>query len=130
MQVLDLAAVFAQESRGELRLRLQVNNADVVPGSASAIKWEVYLQRHWFAEGEQSLTQPLAPKGATEFEVRLPIAFVRTGSVSAEGTSVEFLIRGILTAQLQGSEQALSFQRTLRINAPGAPIWTPGADEG
>jgi hypothetical protein len=130
VQVLDLVAVFSGESRGELKLKLQVKNEAATPGAASALKWEVWLQHHWFAEGEQSLDQPLASRGLTQFEVQLPIAFVRSGSGSAEGVPVEFFVRGVLTARIEGSDQALGFERALRVIAPGAPIWVPAADQG
>jgi hypothetical protein len=124
-----LIVAFSDESRGELKLRLELNNEDSAPGSASSIQWEVWLQRHWFAEGEQSLAQPLASSGNTQFEVRLPLAFVRRGIAAAQGAPVEFLVRGVLTAHLGGSDQALGFQRTLTVVAPGAPIWIPGTEE-
>jgi hypothetical protein len=90
------------------------------------VSWRIWIQRRWFAQGEQVVSQPIAAGGATRMELVLPLA-LRRAPAPAELVPVELTIRGELTALIGGVEETLGFARTLVVNAPSTRLG--GVDE-
>lgn len=128
MEVLGLAIAFTGENRAECKLKLSVQNQEPADGSATRLSWELWVQRRWFAEGEQTFYQPLLPAGATQFELSLPIALRRTPA-SPGTVEVDAWVRGQLTATFGSSEDQIPFERMLRARAPASPLWEVTLEE-
>lgn len=128
LEVLGVSIAFAGESRVELKLRLSFDNPEHTVGAATALSWEIWVRRRWFAEGEQSIYQPLLPSGTTEFDVALPIA-LRRAPVLPGTTHVDLFVRGELSSAIGSSEEQTPFQRMLRASAPASPLWETGVEE-
>ncbi|HME90167.1 MAG TPA: hypothetical protein VKE49_02005 [Myxococcaceae bacterium] len=128
VEVLGAAIAFTGENRAECKLQLAVQNPQTTGGSATRITWELWVQRRWFAEGDQYFYQPLLPAGPTQFELALPIA-LRRAPASPGTVEVDVWIRGKLTTSLGGSEDQVPFERMLRAKAPASPLWEVVSEE-
>lgn len=128
VEVLAVSIAFTGENRAECKLKLAVQNHEPAGGSATRLSWELWVQRRWFAEGEQSFYQPLLPAGATQFELALPIA-LRRAPASPGTVEVDAWVRGQLTASFGSSEDQIPFEKMLRAKAPASPLWQVTLEE-
>ncbi len=126
VQVLSVTPTYKNDGGADFAVLIAVANPDPQPGNATRVSWRIWVQRRLFAEGEQVLSQPIAARVTTQFQLTLPLA-LRRAPATAELIPVEFSIRGDLTAVIGGAEETFSFARTLWVSAPSSR--TSGADE-
>jgi hypothetical protein len=117
VQVLSVTPTYRSDGGASFAVLIAVANHETQPGRATRVSWRIWLQRRWFAQGEQVLAQPIAAGGATRFELVLPLA-LRRPPAPADLVPVELSFRGDLTRVIGGSEETLPFARTLTVSAP------------
>jgi len=126
VQVLSITPVYKSDGGADFAVVMSVADLGGQEGLATRVSWRIWIQRRWFAQGEQVVSQPIAARGATRLELVLPLALRRTPT-PAELVPIELTIRGELSALIGGVEETLGFARTLVVQAPS--IRLGGADE-
>lgn len=126
VQLLSITPVYKSDGGADFAVVMSVADPRGQAGMVTRVSWRIWIQRRWFAQGEQVVSQLIAGGGATRLEVVLPLALRRTPG-PAELVPIEVTIRGELSASIGGVEEALGFARTLVVNAPSNRLG--GADE-
>ena len=126
VQVLSITPVYKNDGGADFKVLMSLAHPRGQAGIATRVSWRIWIQRRWFAEGEQVVSQPIAAGGTTRLELVLPLA-LRRAPAPAELVPVELMIRGELTAMIGGVEETLGFARTLVVNAPSTRLG--GVDE-
>jgi hypothetical protein len=126
VQVLSITPVYKNDGGADFKVLMSLADPRGQAGIATRVSWRIWIQRRWFAEGEQVVSQPIAAGGTTRLELVLPLA-LRRAPAPAELVPVELMIRGELTAMIGGVEETLGFARTLVVNAPSTRLG--GVDE-
>jgi hypothetical protein len=121
VQVRELDVHFESQTRGELSLRLALQNPTDVPAELRAARFELSFDGQRFATGITRLQGPLAPGEATPLRVSFPLV-LRAPGEGRGGGQVRAAVVGSVRVSFDGVERELPFGQVRMVPRSSVPL--------